>query len=458
VNLKGGLRFAGANGSPRGIFDRDWNNFGPRAAAAYHLSGKTVLRGGYGLIYAQTFDDPGAAPGYSQRTPMVTSIRTGVPQNTLTNPFPDGILRPVGNSLGLATFLGNGFNVSDPTRVVPWTHQFSFEVQRELPGQFLVSAAYVGSRIRGLAVSKPINEIPREAFARGAADLTRNVANPLAGLIPGTALNGATVQQQQLLRPFIQFTGINQLHRSEGTSAYNSFQLMVYKRLSNGLNFSVAYTNSKTLDRTNYANAQDTALEKVVAVWDIPQNLQINGLYELPFGEGKKFGASAPAAVRRIIGGWEVSAISRLQAGQPMNFPTNAAATGADPRLSSRNLDRWFNTCTLLPTGATRGCIGNETPVWTIRQPFTFQTWSTRLASVRKPRIDNLDVSVMKNNPITERINLLFRVDFLNATNTPQFFNGPITDANSGNFGRIAGAMDQSNLPRFIQISMKVNF
>jgi hypothetical protein len=288
--------------------------------------------------------------------------------------------------------------------------------------------------------------------------LTRNVANPLAGLIPGTALNGATVQQQQLLRPFIQFTGINQLHRSEGTSAYNSFQLMVYKRLSNGLNFSVAYTNSKTLDRTNYANAQDTALEKVVAVWDIPQNLQINGLYELPFGEGKKFGASAPAAVRRIIGGWEVSAISRLQAGQPMNFPTNAAATGADPRLSSRNLDRWFNTCTLLPTGATRGCIGNETPVWTIRQPFTFQTWSTRLASVRKPRIDNLDVSVMKNNPITERINLLFRVDFLNATNTPQFFNGPITDANSGNFGRIAGAMDQSNLPRFIQISMKVNF
>ncbi len=458
VNLKGGLRFAGQGGNDRGIFDRDWNNFGPRFGAAYHLNDKTVLRGGYGLIYAQTFDDPGAAPGFSQRTPMVTSIRTGVPQNVLTNPFPDGILQPVGNSLGLATFLGNGFNVSDPTRVVPWTHQFSFEVQRELPGQFLLSAAYVGSRIRGLSVAKPINEIPREAFARGAADLTRNVPNPLAGLLPGTALNGATVQQQQLLRPFIQFTGITELNRAEGTSAYNSFQLMIYKRLSSGLNFSAAYTNSKTMDRTSYANAQDSELEKVIAVWDIPQNVQLNGLYELPFGKGKKFGSSLHPAIGRIIGGWEVSAIARLQAGQPMNFPGNAAATGADPRLSGRNLDRWFNTCTQLPNGSTRGCVGSEQPVWTVRQPFTFQTWSTRIASVRKPAIDNLDVSIIKNNKIAERINLLFRVDFLNATNTPQFFNGPITDANSGNFGRIAGAMDQSNLPRFIQISMKLNF
>jgi hypothetical protein len=142
----------------------------------------------------------------------------------------------------------------------------------------------------------------------------------------------------------------------------------------------------------------------------------------------------------------------------PLAFPSNAVPTGASPRLDDSNLDRWFNTCTQLAGGATRGCVGSEQPVWTIRQAFVLQTWSSRLASVRRPAVGNLDASVIKNNRIRERYNLIFRMDWLNATNTPQFFPGPITDANSGNFGRIAGAMDQSNLPRFIQVSLKFQF
>ncbi len=460
ISVKGGLLYAGAGGLDRGIYDKQWKNFGPRVGAAYQLTPKTVLRGGYGLIYAQTFDDPGGAPGFNQRTAMVTSIQTGVPANTLTNPFPSGILHPVGSTLGLATFLGQGFNFGNPHRNIPYVHQFSFEVQRELPGQFLITAAYVGSRIRRLQVTKPFNEISLSDLALGATALTANVPNPFAGLIPGTALNGSTVQRQQLLRPFPQFTGINELFFDQGKSKYDGFQLMVYKRLSRGLNFSVAYTNSKTIDQTSFANPQDTQLEKVIALWDIPQNLQLNGVYELPFGPGKPYLASAPAVVRRLVGGWEISAIARIQEGWPMAFPApfNAVPTGASPRLSNRTLDRWFNTCTLLPNGTTRGCLSGEQPVWTIRQPSTLQTWSSRLSSVRLPPIRNLDASLIKNNRIGDRYNLLVRCDFLNATNTPQFFNGPIADVNSGNFGRIAGAVAQSNLPRFIQLSMKFEF
>ncbi len=458
INLRGGMLFAGAAGQDRGIYNRDWKNFGPRFGLAYSLNDKTVVRGGYGLIYGQTYDDPGSAPGFSQRTAMVSSIRTGIPENFLANPFPGGILRPVGNSQGLATFLGQGFAVPDPTRRIPMTHQFSAEMQRELPAQMLISIGYVANRARRLQVNQQINEIPLNAFNLGATELTRNVSNPMAGLIRGTALNGATVQQQQLLRPFPQFLGITELFKSIGQSRYDSLQAMLYKRLSAGLNFSVAYTFSRTFERRLFRNAQDNFLEKLPAEWDIPHNLQLNGVYELPFGKGKPFLAGAPRVARHLVSGWQISAIARIQQGWPMPFPANAVPTGVNPKLDNPDLDRWFNTCTQLANGTTRGCAGNEQPVWTIRQPFTLQTWSTRVTWYRRPAIRNLDASIMKNTQITERVLLQFRTDFLNATNTAQFFNGPINDVNNGLFGRISGAQVQTNLPRFIQLSLRLQF
>jgi hypothetical protein len=64
----------------------------------------------------------------------------------------------------------------------------------------------------------------------------------------------------------------------------------------------------------------------------------------------------------------------------------------------------------------------------------------------------------MKHNHLTERLDLIFRADFINAFNSPQFFSGPIVDVNNANFGRISGASDQSNLPRFVQFSLKLQF
>src|SRR5579885_37230 len=460
LTLKGGLLFAGVAGQDRGIYKRDWNNFGPRVGLAYRFESHTVLRGGYGLLYAQTFDDPGPAPGFSQSTAMVTSIQAGVPQNLLSNPFPDGVLRPVGSSLGLSPALGQSFQFGDPDRPIPYTHQFSVDLQRELPFQMLVSVGYVGSRVRNLQVSKQINEISAQSLALGSSILTQSVPNPFAGLIPGTSLNGATVQRQQLLRPYPQFLSINELFIPVGQSSYNALQALIYKRLSAGLNFSFAYTYSKTMDMTNYRNPQDTQLEKAVAVWDMPNSFQINGLYELPFGAGKPLGAGAPRLVRQFISGWEVSAISRIQSGMPLNLlnAPNTVPTGVSPVYRDQDLTRWFNTCTLLANGTTRGCLPGEQPAWTVRPAFTLETWSTRITSVRNPPIRNLDLSVMKHTRFREHYDVLFRCDFLNATNTPQFFNGPVLDVNSGNFGRISGAMDQSNLPRFIQLSLKLLF
>jgi hypothetical protein len=468
MNLYGGVLFAGVNGQPRGIFNQSWGNVGPRLGLAYQLTNNTVLRGGYALVYGQTWNDPGNAPGFSQQTNMVSSIQTGVPYDTLSNPFPTGILSPVGSSQGLLTALGQSFTFADPDGAPPFVHQFSFEIQQQLARDYLLTAGYIGSRAERLPVNQQLNALPISALGLGAAALSKSVPNPFAGLLPGTALNGATVARQQLLVPYPQFLisgnlagtsgGIIEEFRPIGTSSYNSAQFTVRKRYSYGLNFNVAYTISKQIDQTNFANPQDTRLERVIAAWDTPQNLQIQFSYELPFGTGKSFGSQLARPVRWGISGWELHTLVRLQEGMPMNFPANAAPTGVNPALPNPSLTNWFNTCTLLAGGATRGCAANEQPAWTIRQPDTLQVWSTRLASVRLPGIHNVDISVVKHNHITEKIDMLLRADFINAFNSPQFYNGPINDVNSANFGLISGAMDQSNLPRFVQLSMKLQF
>ncbi len=457
----GGVLFAGVGGNPRGIFNQSWGNLGPRFGAAYQLDQHTVLRGGYALIYGQTWYDPGNAPGFTQTTNMVTSIQTGIPTNTLDNPFPTGILQPAGASQGLSTALGQTYSFADPAGgAPPYVQQFSFEVQRELARDFLVTAAYIGSRSSRLAVTQQLNALSAANLALGATALTANVANPFAGKLPGTSLNGATIAEQQYLAPYPEFllNGVTENFVPIGKSSYNAAQFVVMKRLSYGLNFSVSYTISKQIDQTNFANPQDTQLERVIAAWDIPQNLQINFLYQLPFGTGKPIGANLAKPVRYAVSGWEFSTLTRLQKGMPMSFPSGAAPTGVDPALSDPSLTQWFNTCTMLASGAKQNCVGNEQVAWTIRQPDTLQLWSSRLASVRIPGIHNVDISVMKHNRINERFELLFRTDFINAFNSPQFFSGPITTITSGTFGRISGAMDQSNLPRFIQFSMKLQF
>jgi hypothetical protein len=460
--LTGGVLFAGVNGNPRGIFDPSWRNFGPRVGAAYQLRPGTVLRGGYAFVYGQTWNDPGNAPGFSQTTNMVTSVQAGVPADTLSNPFPPGILQPAGSSQGLLTALGQSYIFADRKGGnPPYVHQFSFEVQQTLARDFLISFAYVGSLSRRLPVTQQLNALPLSALALGATSLTQSVPNPFAGLLPGTSLNGTTIQRQQLLVPYPQFlmNGILEQFEPIGRSAYNAAQGLVYKRLSFGLNFSLAYTISKQMDQTSFANAQDGHFEKVIAAWDIPQNLQINFVYQLPFGHGQPIGGGLARPLRWAVSGWEISSLTRLQKGMPLdlsNGPNTVPIRSA--ALSNPSLDRWFDTCTLLANGATRGCTPGEQPAWTVRQAFQLQTWSTRLASVRNPGIHKVDISIMKSNPLSERVDLLFRVDFINAFNSPQFFNGPVSDVNNPNFGRIAGAMDQSNLPRFIQLSMKLRF
>src|SRR5262249_44320995 len=157
---------------------------------AYQLTEKTVLRGGYGLSYLPAFD-PSTSGGYAVSTNFVSSTDGALtPANTLSNPYPAGLVQPVGQSQGLATLVGQGFNYYVPNVKIPANHQFSFGIQREIPWGMVLDVSYIGSRTRSLAVSKGINEISAADLARGASYLNEQVPNPFAGRLPGTSING----------------------------------------------------------------------------------------------------------------------------------------------------------------------------------------------------------------------------------------------------------------------------
>ena len=254
LSLRGGLLFASEdNPLP---FKRDLNNFQPRIGMTYQSNDKTVMRGGYALAYLPTFDH-GFNNGFNVNTTLVTSTDGGItPSARLSNPYPAGLDQPVGSSQGLSTLVGRAFTFSNPDRTIPYVHQFSIGMQRELPGSMVVDAAYVGSRTRGI-VGVEGHQRDHRGAARAGQRHARAGGESVPGLLPGTAFNGATVPLQQLLRPYPQFGSITEDRRSLGTNDYDSLQSSLNKRMSKGVQFLVSYTYARTKEAVAYLNPQD---------------------------------------------------------------------------------------------------------------------------------------------------------------------------------------------------------
>jgi hypothetical protein len=355
LNLTGGLLYAGVDGRPRGIYDADRNNFAPRLGFAFSLNRKTVLRGGYAVSYipviGSVFSD-----GYSNSTPWVASTDGGLTViNRLSNPFPGGLVPPLGNSQGLNTLVGQGVSFLEPADRTPIFHNWQFDIQRELPGQILIEAAYVGSRgVRLIAPSENLNQVRPVDWALGAA-LKQQVDNPLFGVLTTGSLTGRTVAREQLLRPYV-----TRASPAFGNSVYHSLQLKLEKRLSRGVAALISYTASKNLsDLNGTQNAYDRRPERAVSDIDVPQRLTMAAAWDLPFGRDRHFMAHAPRALDLLIGGWQLSTFQTYQGGFALGYGFSGGTfpAGVSPRASvngnpaegasgphSQRLDRYFNT------------------------------------------------------------------------------------------------------------------
>jgi hypothetical protein len=443
--VRGGLLFAGVGGQPRGLTDLDRNNVAPRVGVAYQLTDKTVLRGGYGLFYGATTQLSEVRQGFSVSTQFVASNDGFItPADTLSNPFRNGFLNATGAGLGLLTLAGQGVSFVDPARKMPFTHQYQFSVQQQLPGQILLDAAYAGSLGRDLPVNQQVNAIPlqfitaaRQTFvSTGRNTLTDPVNNPFFGVLTSGSLTGRTTTRGQLLRPFPQFTSVTALNRSIGESRYDALQAKATRRFSAGLSLIASYTFSKQLDRLRFLNDTDPEPVKEINEFDTPHRLVVSGVYELPFGRGQRFLGDVRGFGGKLIEGWQVNVIYQFASGIPLEF-TNAelkelrsAALPGDQRTT----DRWF-----------------DTSVFRRRETLELAALS-RLSDVRAPGRNNVDISLFKTTTIAERLRLQFRAESFNAFNRPEF-SSPNTDFNSPNFGRITST---NTFARQYQFALKL--
>lgn len=469
--VRGGLEFA--SDSNRGTVNPDLNNFQPRLGFAYQVNDKTVLRGGYAIYTVPAlFDISGLyQPGFSQGTSIIPSPDNGLTiRGTLSNPWPDGVIEPPGNSLGSNTFVGRTIGrFNDQLDYVNGqSMRWSLSVQRELPGQWVFEGAYVASRSYDLNTDFNRNPVPREYLStspirdQATIDfLTANVTNPFRGLVPGENLNNATQQRQQLLRPFPQFQNID-VRRYDGSSRYDSAQFRLEKRFSGGYTVLTSYTWSDFKEQVTRLNDTDPDYEERFNDTHLPHRLVVNGIWELPFGRGRRWGTDAHPALNAIVGNWSVSAIWNWQSGRPNLTMGNVYYDGDITQLKTKYTDDPTQ-----PVFDTSGFYFNDAAVMTngqvdpakqrsdqrIRLANNIRTTPSRWDGLRGPRYFNWDMSFVKGFELG-RVRAQLHLELYNAFNNV-FYNNPNLDPTSANFGKVSS---QNNLPRNFQIGTKVVF
>lgn len=473
--LRGGLTFAGVNGEPSSLYNTPTGNWMPRFGFAYQLSPKTVVRGGYGMFYGFLGQRRGdvVQSGFSRLTPFNATTDNINFTNTLSDPFPNGILEPLGAAQGAETFLGQGIWFFNQNPLSPRMQRWQMQIQRELFGGFVMELGYVGNKGIHIEMVRDLNATPLGYLSTSPNRdvdrinyLSANLPNPFVGLMPAGAVNAftaANIARERLLRPYPQFDQVRTTNY-DGYSWYHSLQMQLEKRFSRGYTISGSYTLSKFMQATEYLNASDPLPTEVISDFDTPHRVAVSGIWELPFGRGRRLFAQAPRIASTLISGWQLGAIYTFQSGPPIPLsyttstvqgytlvnPGSLIFNGDLANIRSgvgRDVDAWINR----DAGFVLGAAGQLDLGRQIR------TFPLRLSSVRGDNINNWDMSVIKNTRIGERMNVQFKGEFLNAMNHPLFPN-PITDPANANFGRITNVSNQANYPRRVQLTLKLLF
>ena len=447
-----GMGLAGKDGYPKGLLNDRGLHYAPRLGVAYQFAPKTVLRVGAGLFYDRF-----------QGNPVFDMLPN--PPSTTRPTFYFGNLSQIGTLQG--TFFPPDVRGFDVGGHVPTTANYNLSIQRELPMGLLLDAGYVGTRGWHL-----LNRFNANALPLGSAWLPQNqdptAANPTS--------DGRTAKLNNLYRPYLGYGNIP-ITQFGGVSNYNALQVNLTRNFRNGLQFGAAYTWSKSLGIANGDQDEVHPFNYRMGNYgyldyDVPQMLVLNFVCDVP---KLARGVLNNGVGKRIFDGWQISGITTFQQGFPGNISVgftgiggelNRVYTGSEsvgprvslagnPATSNKTLDAYIDTSVF--RAPVVGSSGLE---------------SARYV-VRRPGINNWDLSIFKNINFTESKYLQLRFEMFNAPNHTQFsdfnrsvtFNpatGAITNlptALGGGGGRYGfGAINSARDPRYVQLATKFYF
>ncbi len=454
----GVLQEAGVGGASRSLVNTDKNNFAPRIGFAYDLfgQGKTVLRGGFGIFY---FLDRGGVGNQLIANPDWTSAGA----YTFSNGYRIALSGQAPNGSNDPTTVVNG-QIPGPSSSVDLAHPTNTQVLAYLPNaQNSAIAEWNLQLTQELGHATEFNI----AYVGNRSDHLMTIYNANGPHLVGFANNPYAAQ------------GLNVIVEApEGSSNYNSLQTSVNHRMTNGLQFTVAYTWSHALDDSrsaysnigsnqqiftngygsllqyNYGNSED----------DQRQALTFASLYELPFGHSKRWGSGWNGVTNQVLGGWQLNMIASIGTGTPFDLtynPGNCNGCQVHPDLSGGvklgNQGKTANGSVIWLTG------GNFTAVPQAADGTFLSVPTLAKNQFYGPGYNPVDLSIFKNFFLTERVKMEFRAEAYNLFNTPQFTNpqglgyssGAVTN-NGGVFGTINETRNYSE--RELQFALRFTF
>ena len=438
------ISFTDELGLPPSVSPSDHRDFAPRVGVAWNPARTLVIRSAYGIFFA--FPDTNLVNNTVVTVPFVINSNSfndrppAAPTRTFGNFFLGAPIVNANPNPGQPCPFGRALISCDTPNMTSalvhlrtqYTQQWNLTVERELTSRVAVNVAYVGSRTVRLQQGQ-----------------RRNDPDPGPGAI-------------QPRRPFPQWGAIG-LQEWGGKGTYNALQAALNVRDWHGLTMMGSYVRAKCLDNgTDDGGApsrQLIGLNYGPCDFDQANTGSVSFSYELPVGKGRKWLSGASGAMDRLLGGWQIAAVTTFKSGLPFT-PTvsgdraNTGAGGQRPNVNGapfapHNLSCWFYT-SANPT--CKALFPNSTDVFTVPAQYTIGTGGRNI--LRADNLIQVDFSVLKDIPLTESTRLQFRSEFFNIANHP-VFNAPGATVDQGSAGQVSGTLNSN---RIIEFALKLIF
>ncbi|HVT92626.1 MAG TPA: carboxypeptidase regulatory-like domain-containing protein [Bryobacteraceae bacterium] len=427
----GKLQLAGQDGNSRALYNSYKKDFQPRVGFAYtpaFLAKKVVVRGAY------TISSFLEGTGTNLRLPLNPPFNSEF--QALYN-TPDYFLPPTTLSDGLSglnpkdPFKGATLRIWDPFVRPSEVQQWNLSTEYQLPGNNVLTVGYVGQHGTHLMVPMPY--------------LQKQIVN--GAVVAGPYLSG----NPDLKKEISQISGT----ASIGNQKYNALQATLRKRFSSGLEYQVAYTwahgesdaigyygqgGQAGSQSAYWQNLYDQKAEWGPTYFDVRHNVTASFVYELPFGQKRKFGADWNRAVDSVLGGWQLGGIVTAQTGFPLTIKMSGDPSGTGARSFRANVIGTPND----PHNIGPGELYLDPSAYAAPAAFTFG--NAGVGIVEGPGSARFDLSLSKSFPITEHKRLELRGETFNLTNTPTFQSPASQTITSPLFGQIRSSQGERNL------------